>query len=41
MLKDMSWRGALENMGPVVLIGVVVLTIASVVFMKKHRIKVF
>jgi ABC-2 type transport system permease protein len=41
MLKDMSWRGALENMLPVVLIGVVVLTIASIVFMKKHRIKVF
>jgi ABC-2 type transport system permease protein len=41
MLKDMSWHGALENMCPVVLIGVVVLTIASIVFMRKHRIKVF
>jgi ABC-2 type transport system permease protein len=41
MLKNMSWIGAFENMCPVVLIGVVVLTIASIVFMRKHRIKVF
>ncbi|MDR1365098.1 MAG: ABC transporter permease [Holosporales bacterium] len=41
MLKDMSWGGAIENMLPIAIIGIAVLVIASVVFMKKRRIKVF
>ena len=41
MLKDMSVESALESVYPLLIIGMAVLTIASVVFAKKHRIKVF
>jgi ABC-2 type transport system permease protein len=40
MLKDISFPDAMENILPTVLIGVVVMTTASIVFMKKHRIKI-
>ncbi|MDR1332789.1 MAG: ABC transporter permease [Holosporales bacterium] len=41
MLKNMSWAGAAESILPIIVIGIVVLATASVVFMKRHRIKVF
>lgn len=41
MIKDMSFLDALESIIPIILIGIVVLSIASVVFAKKHRIKIF
>lgn len=41
MIKDMTFFGALESIVPIMLIGFVVLFVASVVFAKKHRIKIF
>lgn len=41
MLKDMSFESAMENIYPLMLIGIVVLTIACIVFAKQHRLKVF
>jgi len=41
MLKDMSIESALTNIYPLIIIGVTVLTLASIVFAKKHRIKIF
>ncbi|MDR3224401.1 MAG: ABC transporter permease [Holosporales bacterium] len=38
MLKDMTIHDALENIIPIIFIGIIVITIASIVFMKKHRI---
>lgn len=41
MIKDMSFIDALESIIPISLIGVFVISIACIVFAKKHRIKVF
>ena len=41
MLKNMSFAAALENIIPLIIIGLTVLVAASCVFAKKHRIKIF
>ena len=41
MIKDMTFFDALHSIMPIILIGVFVVSIACVVFSKKHRIKVF
>ncbi|MDR0942680.1 MAG: ABC transporter permease [Holosporales bacterium] len=41
MLKNMTFQDALENIAPLILIGFFVITISSIVFMKKYRIKMF
>ncbi len=41
MIKDMTFFDALHSIVPIILIGVFVVSLASVVFSKKHRIKVF
>jgi ABC-2 type transport system permease protein len=41
MLKNMTLQDVLQNTVPIIFIGLFVITVASVVFMKKHRIKVF
>ncbi len=41
MLKDMSMMDAIENIIPIVIVGVVTLVIAAYTFAHKHRIKMF
>ena len=41
MLKDMSMMDAIENIIPIVMVGVVTLVIAAYTFAHKHRIKIF
>ncbi|MBQ9335166.1 MAG: ABC transporter permease [Alphaproteobacteria bacterium] len=41
MIKDMTFFDALHSIIPIILIGVFVISLACVVFSKKHRIKVF
>lgn len=41
MIKDMTFFDALHSIIPIILIGLFVISLACVVFSKKHRIKVF
>ncbi len=41
MLKDMTFASAIESLIPLLIIGLTVLTAASFVFAKKHRLKIF
>jgi ABC-2 type transport system permease protein len=41
MLKDISLQSAMKNIYPLMIIGIVVLSVAGIVFCKKHRLKIF